>query len=613
MTTGDPVAPPESTPTAPHTRDAAPPLRLFDGLAPFFLPSAGADGPAPPPAPPTTNWSKIPFPRLERDGRLDPARAEATLAGFERHVAAMAGLGYNAVALDDLSHLVPHPCYPEPLRAKLASYRPWYDRLFAAAKAHGLRLFVTTDYLFTHPALERHLGETGQTPADLFAATIAAAWDAFPALDGLIVRIGESDGVDVADELKSRLTIRHPREVRALLGRLLPGFEARRKTLIFRTWTLGAYPVGDLMWNRRTYDAAFGDIASPSLIVSLKYGDADFFRYLALNPLFFHGPQRKLVELQTRREYEGMGEYPSFVGWDYARYLAELHAGGANLAGVYALQAGGWAPFSRLAHCAGGSFWNELNAAVTAELAAVAGSGGDPEEAVAASVAAFGRARGIADLGGFLRLLRLSETAIKEGLYVREFAERTLYFRRVRLPPLAWVTWHHATGGGLVGALHRALVRDKAAAVAEGQRAVATVGQMRRLAEAIGLERAAPGAAADLRFQEETFALLALLREVLLGLDTPATRQRLAAALPVYEARYPGGYRFDAAGGAGSARAARLLMRLLLRHRMDYRRGDRLLLDRNVTRLKALAVRRLQAKLPGFVGQQGMTADSLLR
>jgi hypothetical protein len=63
----------------------------------------------------------------------------------------------------------------------------------------------------------------------------------------------------------------------------------------------------------------------------LKYGDADFFRYLALNPLFFHGRQRKLIELLTRREDEGMGEYPSFVGWDYARDLADLAAGGSNL------------------------------------------------------------------------------------------------------------------------------------------------------------------------------------------------------------------------------------------------------------------------------------------
>jgi len=603
--TDHPAAPTSAFSPPPRGDSATESLRLFDGLAPFFAAAGPAmDGEAGEGIV-ATNWSKIPFARLERDGRLDPVRAEAAAAGFERHAAAMVGLGYNAVALDDLSHLVVHPFYPAALRAELASYRPLYDRLFAAAKRHGLRVFVTTDYAVGHPAIDRHLAETGKAAAELFAETVEAAWAAFPALEGLVLRIGESDGVDVEGELRSRLEIRHPREIRDLLGRLLPGFEARGKTLIFRTWTLGAYPVGDLMWNRRTYDAAFGDLASPSLIVSLKYGDSDFFRYLALNPLFFHGPQRKLLELQTRREYEGMGEFPSFVGWDYARYLAELRAGGVDLAGISALQAGGWAPFARLAFCQGGSFWNELNAAVTAAIA-----GGDGVEE---AVGRFCRGRGIADVDRFLRFLRLSEAAITEGLYIREFASRSVYFRRVRIPPLIWVFWHHVTAGGLVGTLHRYLVRDKATALAEGHRAVATVREMRRLAAEMGLAAVVPGVADDLRFQEETFAILALLREVLLGVETATTRQRLAELLPAYEARYPAGYRFDTAGGTGSARAAHLLLRLLLRHRMDYRRGDHVLLDRNVTRLKALVARRLQGRLPRFVGKQGMPAEALLR
>jgi hypothetical protein len=148
---------------------------------------------------------------------------------------------------------------------------------------------------------------------------------------------------------------------------LLPVFEARDTVLIVRTWTLGAYPIGDLMWNRRTYDAVFGDVASRYLIVSLKYGDTDFFRYLDVNPLFFHGPQQKIVEFQCRREYEGMGEYPSFVGWLHARYLTALRERSCNLVGMFAIQAGGWAPFRRLAFCGDGSIWNELNTYATVD------------------------------------------------------------------------------------------------------------------------------------------------------------------------------------------------------------------------------------------------------
>ncbi len=74
-----------------------------------------------------------------------------------------------------------------------------------------------------------------------------------------------------------------------------------------------------------------------------------------------------------------------------------------------------------------------------------------------------------------------------------------------------------------------------------------------------------------------------------------------------------GGY--DPAARRRSRRPDGLLFRLLLRDRMDYRRGDRMMLNRHVTRLKALAARRLQSQseLPRFVNKQGMSADVLLR
>jgi hypothetical protein len=570
-------------------------LCLFDGLAPFFLDQEPGE----------INWSKIPFARLERDGELDPARAEAILGEFDQHVATMAGLGYNAVAIDDLAHLVDHDFYPAPLRRKLAGYRVFYHRLFAVARSHGLKLFTITDYMLFNPAIEQHLRESGQTPADLFVATVDAALAAFPELAGIALRIGESDGVDVGGDFTSRLTLRRPAEARALLQRLLPLFERHERTLIWRTWTLGAYQIGDLIWNRRTYDEVFGQTASPRMIVSLKYGPSDFFRYLELNPLFFHGPQRKIVELQCRREYEGMGEYPAFVGWRYADYLAALRAGGSNLVGSYAIQAGGWAPLTRLAFGKNGSLWNELNAYVTVKLVTT-------EASVAEIVAGFCRWRGIADPDTFLALLALSDQAIEEGLYIREFAARPRYFRRVRVPPLLWVFWTNVTVDGLIATLHRLLVRDKTAAVAEGHGAVAKVRAMIDLAARLGLPED------GLRFQLATFAILALLREGLLGVATPATRAGLAAWLEEYRRLYPWGYRFDyvppvSAAPVRASRPMDMLIRLLIRQRMDCRRGDRLLLGGLAVRLRAAVVRGARAHLPRFVDKQGMSADTLLR
>lgn len=569
-------------------------LRLTDCLAPFF---AGLS----PTAVETVNWSKAPFTAIE-DGRLGDADWERRfIAEADRYLTAVASQGYTAVAIDDLAHLVSWPWYSEDLRKTVGAWRRLLRQLFTRARECDLEIFVTSDFFFSNPAIDAYLRATGITAEDFFVATVERALGDFPEIDGLVLRTGESDGVDVVGGFVSRLQIRRPSEARRLLSRLLPLFERRGKTLIVRTWTLGAYPIGDLIWNPRTWDAVFAGIDSPSLVVSLKYGDADFFRFLPLNPLFFRGPQRKLVELQCRREYEGMGEYPAFVGWQYERYLNELVAGNANLAGVYAINAGGWASFSKLPFCGGGSFWSEVNATVVADLA----SGFSVED----SVRQICTAASIAEVEKFLELLRLSDEAIADGLYIREVAERQLYFRRVRIPPLTWIFWQYVSTGGLVSLVHRCLVRDSHRAVAEGHRAVAAVARMLDLARQLGLDES------PFQFQLDSFRLLALHREVLLGVATDETYRRIDELMPAYTSQYPSGYRFggSAVGDPGREHRVALLLPMLLRSQAAYRWRDRLHLNPPASRLLRVLVKQLSASLPQFAGQQGMRPDTLLR
>ena len=109
-----------------------------------------------------------------------------------------------------------------------------------------------------------------------------------------------------------------------MLRVLLPIFERRERRLIFRTWTVGAYLIGDLIWHRGRLAGALRDIKSPCFVLSMKYGESDFFRYLPLNRHFFRIDLPKIIELQARREYEGAGEYPSFIGWDCEHYKRNL-------------------------------------------------------------------------------------------------------------------------------------------------------------------------------------------------------------------------------------------------------------------------------------------------
>ena len=134
----------------------------------------------------------------------------------------------------------------------------------------------------------------------------------------------ESDGLDVKDEVRSRLHVRTAKEARALLLRLLPMFEKLGKTLILRTWTVGAHPIGDLIWHRDRVEQMTRGIESDALILSFKHGDSDFFRYLPLSEVLAKTKQAKIIEFQGRREYEGAGEYPSFIGWDCERFQQQL-------------------------------------------------------------------------------------------------------------------------------------------------------------------------------------------------------------------------------------------------------------------------------------------------
>ena len=155
-------------------------LFLIDAIGPFFRGCGRM----------RVNWSKIPFMDLLDASPDDWAAIGEELREFARQVSAQ---GYNAVTLDDLAHLAPHPLH-------------------------------------------------------------------------------EPEVADRIDFLRGKFT----------------GFfdMLHGKDLIFRTWTVGAHRIGDLIWHRGTLEKTLEGLDSPNLIVSMKHGEGDFFRYLPLNRAF---------------------------------------------------------------------------------------------------------------------------------------------------------------------------------------------------------------------------------------------------------------------------------------------------------------------------------------
>lgn len=208
-------------------------LLLLDGIAPFFLEAPRG----------RLNWSKIPFSTLERDGLPAPERFRRVRDAFARFADTAAAWGFNALTLDDLAHCSDHPCYEPVLRHRLEAWRREYRTLFRIAAERGLRIYLTTDIAFFTPALDRTLRGDAAI-REFLAAAAHEAFLAFPEIAGLIVRLGESDGLDVRGDFHSRPVLRTPAQARLCLRALLDVCEARHRDLVVRTWSLGAFPCG---------------------------------------------------------------------------------------------------------------------------------------------------------------------------------------------------------------------------------------------------------------------------------------------------------------------------------------------------------------------------------
>ncbi len=516
----------------------------------------------------------------------------------------MARLGYNAITLDDVPHLADHPWFEPELRRRNAVLRDEFRQMFDLARAQGLRVFITCDYLTTSAAVDARLQGDAAASRAWFRDLLDRFFAEFPEVAGVILRIGESDGNDVVDPLRSRLAARTARDVRQLLDDILPLFEQRGRLLIFRTWTVGAHLIGDLIWHRGRLAQTFAGITSPALIVSMKYGESDFFRYLPLNRHFFRLELPTIVEFQARREYEGAGEYPSFVGWDVQQYAQQL-TGAKHLAGFSVwCQTGGWHGFRRLAFLQPEGFWIELNARV---IARIMQQGGNVETIVADFV-------GEAHAADALEFLRLADTAVKQILYIEDFARQKLFFRRVRIPPLLHVFWDCVFFNDATRRLLGHLVRDPENALRSGEAAFGNFPRMLELAARLGWP------VDDVEFMRDTYGILLLARRYYFGPADPELERRILEAKAAYKLRWPRPqrqrYRLRTSFEPMpvKVRTMRWLLALVLRRQRGYRPVlDHLFTLRVLSWIYRLFRARHEEALPKLARETAMGVDSLFR
>ncbi|WP_137844212.1 hypothetical protein [Microbacterium sp. 2FI] len=435
---------------------------------------------------------------------IDEAALAEAFDDFDAFVRHSLANGSNAVAFPGFVEFVTFddapggPVYADgdDHREKALAVRGAFAPFWEHADELGMKVFLRTDMLALTGPLEGFLVDRfgsldTENPElwDVYAAGLDELYAAAPALDGVLIRIGEAGQVyDVEGwDVYSALAVTTVDGVRAMLESLTAQAEASEREVIFRTWSVGVGAVGDMHTNAESYEAVLGGIDSPALIVSTKYTLGDFYTWLPLNDTLEQGSQRRVVEFQSRREFENFGAFANDLGREYQWALQELLAANDRIEGVWVwTQDGGpWRAGPMTLYLKAG-FWQlyELNTQVAASLAR------DPDVDVDAVTADWAREWFSDDpepLAAITQAMGLSRDAITQGMYIEQFADQRVFAIGLEPPPMMWIfEWDILTGDSAVLDVLYAIARDATggdidAAIAGGDEAVATAERMRDL------------------------------------------------------------------------------------------------------------------------------------
>lgn len=429
---------------------------------------------------------------------IDQAALAEAYGDFDTFLRHSLANGYNAVAFPGLVEFLTFDdvgVYPENDEhvAKALALRDAFGPFWARADELGMKVFLRTDMLTLTTPLEDHLTDTlgsldTEDPAlwDVYASGLDELYAAEPSLDGVLIRIGEAGRVyDVEGwDYYSKLAVTSVDAVRAMLTALTAQAETADREVIFRTWSVGVGAVGDMHTDQASYDEVLGGIDSPALIVSTKYTLGDFYSWLPVNTTLESGDQRRIVEFQSRREFENFGAFANDLGTEYQYALQHLLEANPNIEGVWTwTQDGGpWRAGPMSLYLKAG-FWQlyELNTELAASLAR------DPGVDVDQVTADW--ARQFSDdpstVGAIAQAMTHSREAITQGLYIEPFAENRVFAIGLEPPPMMWIfEWDIVTGDSAVLDVISTIVGDRVDDAIEGGRtAVAAVEQMRDLVE----------------------------------------------------------------------------------------------------------------------------------
>ncbi|GLW35849.1 hypothetical protein [Actinoplanes regularis] len=484
---------------------------------------------------------------------VDQAEVEKVSAQFRQFIDHSAAQGYNGVVVPGFLEYVTfanvgdgHAVYPgsDPHIARARAMVTAFAPVFRYAADMGLRVYFMTDMLALSGPLEAYL-EKQQDQWAVYQAGLRELFASMPFASGLMIRIGEGGSAYAAPgwDYFSRIAVTTPDKVRAMLKAFLAVAAEGDRDIIFRTWTVGVGAVGDLHTNPDSYEEVLGGLNDPHLVVSTKFTLGDFYSHLPLNDTLTVGDQRRIVEFQGRREFEGFGSLPNDLTALHASALKRLLAANRHIEGVWLwTQEGGPLRAGPMTLYLRTGFWQlyDLNAYAMGRLAREPDA--DPGEVTADWVRQT-FSGDPATVAAISRMFANSREAVTKGLYLTPYANYSVKALGLEPPPMMWIfEWDIATGDsavlGSVYAISRGHVDET---IAAGEQAVAIAGE--QYASVAATDPATwrdPALRAhlldSLRYQKDLYGTLGAYREMFLRraqwLDTgsPTAREQWKAA-----------------------------------------------------------------------------------
>jgi hypothetical protein len=435
---------------------------------------------------------------LADDPYIDPEGMSRARADWEAYVRHIRAYGYNGIVVNGFLEYVNFDgvgdgmqIYPadSPYRARHDAMVDQFGAMWSYAADMGMDVVFKTDMLALTGPLEdyfdRELG--GIDPDDprlweVYRSGLDEFLTRMPFVTGLMIRIGEAGTVYNLEgwDYYSALEVTSVASVQTMLEQFTAEAAEQGRTVFFRTWSVGVGEVGDMHTSIETYDAVLAGIEAENLVAVTKYTMGDFYSWLPDNPTLRHGDEPRVVEFQSRREFEAFSSIPNHLSTHHQQALQGFAQDNSNIQGIWVwTQDGGpWRAGPMSLYLKTG-FWQLYDA----DVYATGRLGWDLDTDVGAATRDW-VARTLSDdpatAEALMQVLADSREVVRDGLYVAPYAREQVRALGLEPPPMMWIfEWDIVSGdSAALSAIHHVSRDAVDEAVARGRDAVAGAEQM---------------------------------------------------------------------------------------------------------------------------------------